>query len=252
MDNCYYINLTRSVERKADMEKQLQKNNIKINRIPAVEGMLLKEERYRIAICYELGIKEMFLKEDWLLNRSNFKTLSRDINYILPRFGLYLSTIRALQSAYKDGHTSCIVMEDDAQIINQLNIPVIDQADIIYLGGTFSGDKYLDDPVVKIIPDKIKVFGTFGYFIQDIKSMLCILKSPFQLGEKGFDKNADWRSGKVKLRCQNIDLFFKNYFQKYGNCYFLNPPSIIHPNDNISTINTKTFDYIKRGLRFIY
>lgn len=253
MDNCYYINLMESPERDNYMKNQLSKNNININRVQAIKGRCLKDEPFKCLVSALLDIDKKFLTEEWLLNRSNFKTLSRDIDYILPRFGLYLSTLRALQQAQNDGHKSCVIMEDDCIIKDKIEIPDIN-ADIIYLGATFAGEKYTvgDKKIIKVEADKIKLFGTFAYYVKDIKSMIRILKSPFQIGKKGYDKHEDWRSGHIKLRCQNIDNFFKNYYQKYGNCYFLNPCPVIHPHDNISTINSRAFDYGKNGLRFLY
>ena len=254
MDNCYYINLAESTERDNYMQNQLSKKNININRVQAFRGSYLKEPVYQGLVSALLEIDKKFLTQDWLLNRSNFKTLSMDIDYILPRFGLYLSTLRALIQAQNDGHKSCVIMEDDCIIKGQIEIPEIEDADIIYLGATFSGQKYTDGDkkIIKVDPKKIKLFGTFAYYIKDIKSMIRVLKSPFQIGKKGFDKHTDWRSGHIKLRCQNIDNFLKNYYQKYGNCYFLNPSPVIHPHDNISTINLRSFDYGKNGLRFLY
>lgn len=253
MDNCYYINLMESPERDNYMKNQLSKNNININRVQAIKGRCLKDEPFKCLVSALLDIDKKFLTEEWLLNRSNFKTLSRDIDYILPRFGLYLSTLRALQQAQNDGHKSCVIMEDDCIIKDKIEIPDIN-ADIIYLGATFQGERYTvgDKKIIKVEADKIKLFGTFAYYVKDIKSMIRILKSPFQIGKKGYDKHEDWRSGHIKLRCQNIDNFFKNYYQKYGNCYFLNPCPVIHPHDNISTINSRAFDYGKNGLRFLY
>jgi len=254
MDNCYYINLQESLERDFYMKNQLSENNININRVQAIKGLMLKEVVYRELVSHLLEIDEKYLREEWLMKRSNFKTLSMDIDYILPRFGLYLSTIRALIQAKNDGHNSCLILEDDCIIKEPIIIPKLKDADIIYLGATFQGDRYTkpDENIIKVEPKKIKLFGTFAYFITDIKSMIRILKSPFQLGEKGYDKHKDWRSGHIKLRSQNIDNFLKNYFQKYGNCYFLNPSPIIHPDENISTINTINYDYGKKGLRFLY
>ena len=235
MDNCYYINLPTSKDRNRYMMNQLSKNNIDIHRVSGIRGLGLKTKEFRMIVSNMLEIDEKYLEEEWLSCRSNFKTLSSDIDYILPRFGLYLSTIRALMQAQKDGHKSCVILEDDCIINQPIAIPKIENAYII-----------------KVEPKKIKLFGTFAYYIQDIKSMLRILKSPFQPGPKGYDKHKDWRSGHIKLRCQNIDNFLKNYFQKYGNCYFINPSPVIHPPDNISTINTTLFDYSKNGLRFLY
>lgn len=252
MNNCYYINMARSIERNRYMMNHLSENNIEINRVQGIVGKSLKtDDTYRYLVSKLLNINEKYLHEDWLMNRSNFKTLSMDINYILPRFGLYLSTIRALEQAKADGHKSCIIMEDDVIIKSPIEIPDIPDADIIYIGATFQGDRYDTGDVIKVDSKKIKLYGTFAYYVKDIKAMLLVLRAPFQEG-RAYDKNKDWRSGHVKLRCQNIDNFFKNYYQKYGDCWFLNPSPCIHPDDNVSTINKVSFDYGRNNLRFLY
>jgi len=252
MNNCYYINLAQSVERNRYMLNHLSLNNIEINRVLGINGKLLKTDpTYRHLVSELLNIDEKYLTEEWLMCRSNFKTLSMNIDYILPRFGLYLSTIRALEQAKNDGHKSCVIMEDDVVIRSPIIIPEVENADIIYLGATFQGDRYNDGDLIKVDSQKIKLYGTFAYYVHDIKAMLRVLYAPFQEG-RAFDKNKDWRSGHIKLRCQNIDNFFKNYYQKFGNCYFINPTPCVHPDDNISTINQISFDYGKNGLRFLY
>ena len=249
--NIFYINLDKSVERKNYMEQQASKKGLDINRISGIYGLDLLNQKYREKVSNILNINERYLQTNWLLSRSNFKTMSCDINYILPRFGLYLSTIKLLQQAKASGFNNCVVLEDDSIILDEIVVPNIENADIIYLGATFQGERYSNEKIIKVHPDKIKLYGTFAYYVNDIDSMLKVLLAPFQDG-KAYDKNPGWRSGTIKLRCQNIDSFLKNYYQKYGDCYFLNPAIVEHPVENISTINKKQYNYGKNNLRFKY
>ena len=134
MNNCYYINLAQSVERNRYMLNHLSLNNIEINRVLGINGKLLKTDpTYRHLVSELLNIDEKYLTEEWLMCRSNFKTLSMNIDYILPRFGLYLSTIRALEQAKNDGHKSCVIMDDDVVLRSPIIIPEVENADIIFM-----------------------------------------------------------------------------------------------------------------------
>ena len=249
----YYLNLNESENRRDFMELQSEKLKKKFIRIPGVNGAKLKDRCYSHLTAIRSGLTIDQCRPAYYMNRTNFKTMSMNIDNILPKVGLYLSTIIALRTAIKNKSQGCIILEDDA-IINSLDIPPIDDADIIYLGGTISGSSYDEEKnIIKIYPDRVKIYGTFGYCIPTLPKMveiLQILLSPYIDGFKGYDKHQDWRSGRVKLRVQSIDLFFINYFQKYGNCFLLNPLQIEHPLDNESTINNKPFDYKKNNLRF--
>ena len=247
----FYINLDKSIERREYMEKQAIDKGLIINRVSGIYGLNLLNQKYRKNISKILKLDERYLEPDWLLCRSNFKTMSSNINYILPRFGLYLSTIKLLEQAKACGLNNCIVLEDDSIILDKIVVPDIKNADIIYLGATFQGERYSNEKIIKVDPGKIKLYGTFAYYVNDIDAMLKVLRAPFQDG-KAYDKNPEWRSGTIKLRCQNIDSFLKNYYQKYGDCYFLNPAQIEHPVENISTINKKQYNYGKNNLRFKY
>tara|TARA_R110000803_G_scaffold192410_1_gene255235 strand:- start:13 stop:774 length:762 start_codon:yes stop_codon:yes gene_type:complete len=253
MKNIYYLNLDENTERRFEMEAQFDKCGFTGKRIESIKGSLLKNEDYAKLISDTLGIDLKYLNEKWLKNRSNFKTMSNNIDFILPRFGLYLSTIKAIQTALKNGDEDCIILEDDAIITGKIEIPVLD-CDLIYLGATFKGEKYCDGETILVDPKRIKLFGSFGYYIKNLKETLKVLLSVFQEG-KSYDKPvpAEWRySLYIKRRCQSIDLFYINYYQKYGIVYFLNPQPISHPNINTSTINKSQYKYSKNGLRFKY
>lgn len=249
----YYLNLNESENRRDYMELQSEKLQKKLNRIPAVNGSKLKDRCYSHLTAIRAGLTIDQCRPAYYLNRTNFKTMSMNIDNILPKVGLYLTTIIALKTAIKNKSQGCIILEDDA-IINSLEIPPIDNADIIYLGGSISGSSYDEEKtIIKINPEKVKIYGTFGYCIptfEKMKEILQVLLSPYIDAFKGFDKHDNWRSGQVKLRVQSIDLFFINYFQKYGNCYLLNPLQIDHPLENNSTIINKQYNYKKNNLRF--
>jgi len=249
----YYLNLNESENRRGFMELQSEKLQKKLNRIPAVNGSKLKDRCYSHLTAIRTGLTIDQCRPAYYLNRTNFKTMSMNIDNILPKVGLYLTTIIALKTAIKNKSQGCIIVEDDA-IINSLDIPPIDDADIIYLGGSISGPSYDEEKtIIKINPDRVKIYGTFGYCIptfEKMKEILQVLLSPYIDGFKGYDKHDKWRSGRVKLRVQSIDLFFINYFQKYGNCYLLNPLQIDHPLENNSTIINKQYNYKKNNLRF--
>ena len=250
MKSIYYLNLSENTKRQVEMEEQLKIYGYKGNRIESIKGLELPYLNYSEKVSESLGIDIKYLRNDWLLNRSNFKTMSSDINYILPRYGLYLSTIKAIQTAIKNGDEDAIILEDDAIINGKIDVPNID-CDLIYLGATFKGEKYCDGDLIVVDPKQIKLYGTFGYYIKNLKETLKILLSPFQEGG-GKDKHPLWRSDSVKLRCQSIDMFYINYYQKYGKVYFINPQPISHPTINTSTINKTQYKYFKNGLRFNY
>ena len=252
MENVFYINRNVDTNRNIYMQNQLTRLGILGTRVEAVEGNLLfNDNSYREKVQDILKIDKRYFEPEWVLNRSNFKVMTSLPTSVYPRFGLYLSTIKALMTAQDHGLNSCTILEDDAIIKSNVKTAVVPEADVVYLGGTFLGPHDSDDELIKIKSDRLKVFGTFGYIVQDINSILKILKAPFQDGQS-FDKHADWRSGNIKLRAQSIDNFYKNYFQKYGNCFFINPQSVTHPLDNLSTINKKQYNYEKCGLRFKY
>tara|TARA_R110000765_G_scaffold163464_1_gene268345 strand:- start:240 stop:995 length:756 start_codon:yes stop_codon:yes gene_type:complete len=251
MESIYYLNLAENTTRRIEMEGQLEKYDIVGNRIESIKGIALKNLHYKTLVSASLGIDMKYLDEEWLLNRSNFKTMSSDIDFILPRFGLYLSTIKAIQTAIKNGDEDAIILEDDAIVTGKIEIPNKIDCDLIYLGATFKGENYGGGETILVDPNRIKLYGTFGYYIKNLRETLGVLLSPFQDGG-GKDKHPLWRDSKVKLRCQSMDMFYINYYQKYGTVYFMNPQPISHPIINTSTINKTQYKYFKNGLRFKY
>lgn len=257
----FYVNLDKSNERKKKLLKNLKKFNLSANRISAVNGRELKKKEYREKISKHLGVPENKLKPEYWLNRSNFKSLSTDLDNILPRVGIFLSLMLAVKTAVEHNLNGAIFLEDDAipmkNILNDFIIP--NDADIYYLGGTFSHiskPKNSSKPYIKIDPTSLKLYGAFAFLIPNYEKLLDlknVMYSVFNDG-KSRDKHEDWRSGNIKLRAQSVDRFFVNWFQKYGNCYVTNLVKFYHPIDDkdISTINKNKFSYKKHKLTFHY
>ena len=262
--NCkiLFINLEKDKKRKEKLVKQLKKYNLKYQRINAVFGKDLLNKPYRDKLSKELNIPEIKLRPEYWLNRSNFKSLSRDLKNILPRVGLFLSHLRALKYACDNKLDKIVILEDDAiilpTILQKLMVPI--NTDIYYLGGTFSNiEKHVKknkNEFIFIDPEKFKLFGTFGYLIPSFNKIIEILGVLYSVFNEGpsKDKHELWRSGKIKLRAQSIDRFYVNWFQKFGTCYVTNIVKIYHPEDEAdeSSINLKKFSYKKHNLKFYY
>ena len=59
---------------------------------------------------------------------------------------------------------------------------------------------------------------------------------------KGYDKDLNWRSGRIRLRAQAADFVLINFFQKFGNCYIANPV-MIGTRDFSSNIQSNRQEY---------
>ena len=240
-----------SADRRANLKQQLKNKHYFF--IDAIHGISLMNPKYRARIAEELKIPYIKLGPDWVSKRSNFKTMTNSLVSILPRFGLYLSTIKSLKYAIKNNYDHVLIMEDDAMLKTTGDIDIeLDknehEPDLVYLGGTCNKSCYneflslphqTESKLYSIKPHKLKLYGTFGYVIfgqKKIAEILRILLSVFNDG-KSRDKHPDWRSGDIKLRCQAIDLFFINHFQKRGNCKIVYPTLVEHPLCNLSTID---------------
>lgn len=257
----FYINRKKDKERQKELLLNLKKLGLEKNaiRVEAIEGKKLKEKKYRKSISKVLGVQEEKLKPEFWHSRKNFRTLTRDIDVILPRIGCYLSHLRASLMAKQKNLDSVLILEDDAiilpNILNSFNVPK--DADVIYLGGTFAFEKETEKKkgkMIKIDNSVLKLYGMFGYYIpsiEKINDVYNVLKAVFLDGGAKL-KHDDWRSGNVRLMGQNNDRLFVNFFQRYGNCYFLNPVSIYHKmEEDVSTLGNKK--YSKRyGHKFYY
>ena len=261
--NILYINLKEHEKRNKIFINNFAKYNITTKRIEAINGKKLGNKQYRKYISKQLNIPEHKLEPEWWLNRSNFNSLSRSIDNILPRVGLFLTHIKCLLYALNNNYNGVVLLEDDSiplsNVKQKLTIPK--NTDIYYLGGTFSqiekpNVKNINKKYIRCDPNKFKLYGTFAMLIPNynkIYEILNVLYSVFNEG-KSKDKHPDWRTGNIKLRALSIDRFYVNHFQKNGYCYVINKVRFTHPegnNDN-STINNKKFNYKKHKLTFYY
>ena len=247
--------------RKSRLLKNMEKLGLKDNayRIAGVNGRKLKNITYRNKVSNELELGSDKLKPEYWLSRKNFRALSRDADVILPRVGCLLSHYKAIKMAYYANLNNVLILEDDAMLLKTITkeFSVPSDADILYFGGTFSHESkktnLSNSPVVKINNDNLKLYGTFGYYIpsrEKIKDMYNVFHATFLDGPAKL-KPDNWRSGKVRLMGQNSDRVLINFFQKYGNSYFLNPVRVYHLEEEQSNLGNKK--YSKRfGMKFHY
>ena len=229
-----YINLNKDVNRKVSLEKDLNKLNMKYNRIEAVYGKELYNRSYRKRLSIFLGVSEKKLHPRYWLDRHNFKTMVQKENAILAKVGCYLSHLVSLKVALNLNYNKVLILEDDAMFLKnayrEFQIPR--NTDIYYPGGYFFKQKQniRDNKRSEIFIDTdiLKICGTYSYIVpsrEKIKDLYNVFMSVFING-KGHDKDLNWRSGRIRLRAQAADFVLINFFQKFGNCYIANPVMI--------------------------
>jgi len=254
--NIKIISLKRETLRREDIKKNWI--NHKFDIVNAIDGFKLVNPQYKQEVANLLDINVKCLSADWLLNRSNYKTMSSRLNFILPRFGLYLSWIKLLKTAILENLDHVLILESDSlpkvNNIHELQLKIIDFDALYYLGASvekkyvFNLNQINIEQYWKINPNTLKIYGGFGILIPSKKKILelyRVLKSVF-LNGKSYDKHKDWNSGNVKLRCQAIDLFLLNHYQKNNQCYLKLPTVIDHPYINSSTIDNFIFGNVKK------
>ena len=249
-----------SLQREKLRREDIQKNwiNHKYTIIDAIDGFKLINPKYKQEVANLLDINVKCLSTEWLLNRSNYKTMSKRLNFILPRFGLYLSWIKLLKNAIDENLNHVLILESDSipkvNNIHQLELEIFDFDALYYLGASvqkehaFNLNQINIEQYWKINPNTLKVYGGFGILIpskQKILELYRVLRSVF-LDGKSYDKHKDWNSGNVKLRVQAIDLFLLNHYQKNNQCYLKLPTIIDHPYINFSTIDNFLFGNVKK------
>jgi len=244
----FYINLDSNLERKSIFEKNINSLRLKAERIRAVDGIKLSSNSYINYIATQLNLEPKLLKPRYFTNRKNFSTLSRDVKIILPKVGCLLSHLLVIKTAYERNLESVLILEDDAVLLPDIlnrKIPVPDKTDILYLAGTFKHVEETDYPddldIIKIDTKKLKIFGTFGYYLptrKSIEDLYRVIRSIFLPG-KSKKKSIDWRTGQVRLMAGAYDRFLINHFQTNGNCYISNPILIYHEDHGFSNMNIK-------------
>ncbi|MDA7573900.1 glycosyltransferase family 25 protein [bacterium] len=226
-----YINLDKDKKRRIVLEKDLDKLDMNYNRIEAIYGKNLHNDKYRLEVSKLLGVHPTKLHPNYWMDRHNFKSMSMNENNILARVGAYLSHLKSIKYAYDNNYDKLMIMEDDAcPLVNFYEeFPVPKNTDILYAGGYFiKQDGYNPDYQSSLIPiniNEFKLVGAYSYILpnrKSIETLYKVLMSVFLQG-KGHDKDDNWRSGKVRLRATNIDVMYVNYFQKLGKTYVINP-----------------------------
>ena len=245
--NCVYINLDKRTDRnKIFIEQYKRISGKKPYRISAINGHLLDDKTYRNKVGKDLNIREQYLLPEFWLNRRNFKTMITDKQKIMGRVGCFLSHLKAMKIAISKNWKNILVLEDDVKLL--MGSETIDfvppkNSDLCYLGGMFwhlnKQPREINSKWIKIDPTALKLIGTFAYCINNkktIQDIYNLCRSVFIEG-KGHDKHPDWRLGKIKMRAQAMDFLFINYFQKYGNCFVINPILFTHFEDLGSNIS---------------
>jgi GR25 family glycosyltransferase involved in LPS biosynthesis len=208
--------------------------------VEAIHGNNLLNDEYRKKVSKRLDVYYHLLSPDFWRSRRNWKTMSNKIQTILPQVGCYLSHLHALQLALEAGHKEVIIMEDDAIIKKDIDFTVFNPPadyDLFYLGGTFWHlSSYREEgSIIKVEPEHLKLCGTYCYLTNNIREKVDVLRSVFKSGNAK-DKVPDFRNGETRLRASPIDLFYINHYQKHGNCYFINPQLVVHPEIHDSDI----------------
>ncbi len=231
-----YINLKEDTEKRKRIEHQLDSLKLNYTRVDAVRGSELSKLAYRKKIGNLLGIPMTKLKVNYWTDRKNFKTMCKYPDAIMKKVGAYLSHLYAIKIAKDKNLSKILILEDDANFLDNSNKSFIvpKNADIMYLGGSFF-NKVEKTPkllkrVIKLDTDIIKLVGAFALLIpskQKINDINNVLRAVFLPG-KGKDKHKDWRTGTIRLRAQALDFVYLNFFQKFGNCYLVNPVMIEH------------------------
>lgn len=215
----YYINLERSKDRKNNMEKIIKEYDIKnIKRIDAFDGKKLN-------------------KDDYMANFNNIKN---------NELAISMSHLKAIKTAYDEGHNKAIIMEDDAEfclvpywgkkfkdIIN--DIPI--DCDILLLANNGTKDK------IKIISHKeVKTRISGVCYLITLNGMKKLINEHIKDNKYFFDnnkfKNVAWDTSIIN----NLNIYHtgKNLFLLY-NFKFLSDredqTDYFFDNDSYKTLN---------------
>ena len=143
-DNIYIINLARRPERKEEMIKKLEQNNItQYEFIEAIDGS-------------ESNILEQFNK---LKSNSNFPIITSG------HYACLLSHINAIKKAKENNYLNIMILEDDiifcGNFIDKIKNITIPEYDMIYLGGISSKIKIFMNNWGKVN----KIMGAYAYVL---------------------------------------------------------------------------------------
>lgn len=282
-ESIYYISLDSDEERRKNLIINLNKLNLQnnANHITAINGKELENETYRKEISKQLNVNLEKLSPDYFKSKSNFNCYTRNIDDILPRVGCYLSHYLALKKAVDNDLNSVLIIEDDAillpSILNDFTFP--EDADLIYLGGSMQHSTYLmgtasnpsiiQDPkmneninseYIKVDPNYLNVYGTFAYYLptkKAINDLYNVYKSTFldgksKVSSKTWYKDPIWKSGNIRMNACPSDRMLIKYFQKYANCYLLNPIRIVHNCNYESNLGSTKYKKQQNRLASVY
>ena len=258
--NIFYINLDKSTDRKKQIENNLDKFNLKYNRISAIDGLKLFEEDYRTEIGELLDIDIEKLSPEYLSNKSNFNTYDRDINSILPKVGCFLSHFKALHNAIQNNLENILILEDDA-VIENLDFAYPPNASVVYLGGFFKHkpekDLYYEhnkkSKYFYINSKYLTVFSTVAYYLPNRKAIQHLYNIYRRTLLDGKPKRYYNENIISRLIACPSDRMLINYLQKEGFAV-VSQPQIVKPNTELaSTIcNKKKYISQQKKLKLEY
>jgi GR25 family glycosyltransferase involved in LPS biosynthesis len=211
-----FINLKKSTDRLKFIQTQLDKTELKYERIEAIDGLKFNQK-----------------EKDFFGSRKNFKCMSCVKENVYKRVGLYLSQMKCLKYALENKYDGVIIFEDDVFMLSDFNIEVEIPEDclILYLGGGLFNDKKNNfdkntihkNEIVKI--DGFKLVGAYAYIVpsfEAIKELIQILS---------YNKMT------------TFDISLINYVQSLGRSYLYTNKLIQHNDDFDSTI-VKTWNTV--------
>ena len=206
--NILYINLDKDILRNINMTKQFFNLNWdldKIYRIDGVDGKRLTDE-----------------EKEYYESRKNFRTMCNIKERIHARVGCMLSHLKAIKHAIDNNYKNVIILEDDITINYLPNLEDIpENLDILYLGVQIEDIKEEEErqtgKYIHIKKDYMKVYTTCGYYIPSREKLLDI-----------------YTTLTSQTRMGSIDNDFVREIQSKGNCYIINPISVVQ-NDNIES-----------------
>ena len=242
----FIINLETSQDRREDMIKQMNSLGLTYQIVDAISGEDLVFSEYRDSISKLLEVPVEKLKPTYYLDRRNFISLSDKWESIAPRVGCFLSHMKCLKLALENNLNEVLILEDDVKILGNLDlIPNVDK-EIIYLGATvrklgeWPPSGYYDCL-------GLELFGTYGYVIKGIGTMLKIYNAMRSTYDDGTRRMKYGISERMSM--SNIDNFYRRYFHE--DAIVMYPPLVVHRDELPSTISNKPAYKKKYGLKDI-
>lgn len=205
VSNMYIINLDRDYDKMDLLKKELDKNNYKYTRFPAIDGQTLSPNDYRLEKYF-----------------GNYK-----VSYSMGQKCCTLSHLAIWEKILENNTNYNIIIEDDviipSHLYKKLDIylqQLPDDWDFLFLGGNrIIGSEYSKNI---IIPTNRRVNGNYGTFAYLINS-----------------KNLNEIVNDSMNIVDHIDVHIQRKLGKKYNIYFCNPQLIKHNYDSVSNIRNK-------------